>query len=173
MSKYVPTGKPMGRPEKPLDWHQFEELCELQCTQTEIASFFRIHANTLHDKVVENYGCSYSEAYKKLSENGKCSLRRNQFVLSKTNAGMAIWLGKQWLGQKDTILDAVFPEEVVRTFECLMKQLTTIQVAQQKEDLRKSIGDKLKATAQPDLKIITKSESTAPKSVFVTGADPA
>jgi hypothetical protein len=29
------------------------------------------------------------------------SLRRYQFDLAENNATMAIWLGKQWLGQKD------------------------------------------------------------------------
>ena len=31
------------------------------------------------------------------------SLRRKQWNLAKTNATMAIWLGKQYLGQKDNI----------------------------------------------------------------------
>ena len=33
------------------------------------------------------------------------SLRRYQFNLAKTNAGMAIWLGKQMLGQKEPSYD--------------------------------------------------------------------
>ena len=28
-------------------------------------------------------------------------MRRNQLKLSETNASMAIWLGKQWLGQRE------------------------------------------------------------------------
>ena len=41
------------------------------------------------------------QAYKRFSDGGKASLRRNQLHLSKTNAAMAIWLGKQKLDQKD------------------------------------------------------------------------
>jgi hypothetical protein len=33
----------------------------------------------------------------------KIRLRRNQFELSKKSAAMAIWLGKQYLDQKDSI----------------------------------------------------------------------
>lgn len=33
----------------------------------------------------------------------KIRLRRNQFKLSERSASMAIWLGKQYLGQKDSI----------------------------------------------------------------------
>lgn len=96
-----PSGKPAGRPEKPIDWSQFEQLCALQCTQLEIANVLHIHPNTLSDRVLSNYGDDYSTTYKRFSDIGKCSLRRYQFVQSKTNTSMAIWLGKNWLGQRD------------------------------------------------------------------------
>jgi len=95
------TGKPVGPPPKPIDWELFEQLCGIQCTQPEIASMLKVSDDTLRKKVLDNYGEKYSEIYKRFSESGKCSLRRNQFVLSKTNAAMAIWLGKQYLGQKE------------------------------------------------------------------------
>jgi hypothetical protein len=91
----------MAPQRKEIDWTAFENLCQLQCTQTEIASFLKMHIDTLRDRVVEKYEDEYSNVYKKLSETGKCSLRRNQFVLSKKNTAMAIWLGKIWLGQRD------------------------------------------------------------------------
>lgn len=96
-----PTGNPTGRPPKPIDWTQFEQLCALQCTQTEIGNMFQVDEDTIRSRVEQQYGASYSVVYKKFSEAGKSSLRRNQFVLSKKNASMAIWLGKVWLGQKD------------------------------------------------------------------------
>jgi hypothetical protein len=89
------------RPQNPIDWELFEKLCACLCTQSEIASMLNIHIDTLRDRAAEFYGDSYSNVYKKFSEDGKCSLRRNQFVLSQTNSSMAIWLGKIWLGQQD------------------------------------------------------------------------
>ena len=41
--------------------------------------------------------------YKKGQDNGKRSLRRIQFKLAEKNPTMAIWLGKQYLGQRDNI----------------------------------------------------------------------
>lgn len=41
---------------------------------------------------------------------GKISLRRAQFKLAKKSANMAIWLGKQWLGQQDKV--KVISEEI-------------------------------------------------------------
>jgi hypothetical protein len=42
-----------------------------------------------------------SETYKRFSDDGACSLRRFQYQLASKNAAMAIWLGKQRLGQKE------------------------------------------------------------------------
>ncbi len=96
------TKNPVGPPKKVIDWELFEQLCVVQCTQSEIASMLKIHTDTLRDRAREHYNESdYSEIYKKYSESGKCSLRRYQFALAKTNTSMSIWLGKQWLGQKD------------------------------------------------------------------------
>lgn len=86
---------------KPIDWKQFEQLCALQATQGEIASMLRIDRGTLSRSVEEQYGAPYSAIYTMFSDGGKCSVRRNQLVMSKRNAAMAIWLGKQWLDQKD------------------------------------------------------------------------
>jgi hypothetical protein len=91
-----------GPAPRPIDWELFEELCSLQCTQSEIASCLKIHVDTLRDRAVEHYEEDYATINKMYSEGGKCSLRRHQFIMSKTNVAMAIWLGKQWLGQKDT-----------------------------------------------------------------------
>ena len=122
-----PTGNPVGRPQKEINWDQFEQLCALQCTQTEIANMFHIHDETLSIRVRGNYGEDYSTVYKRFADSGKCSLRRNQFVLSKTNAAMAIWLGKQWLGQKDHIPEAQVNEEINKRFIEVMQQLGNIQ----------------------------------------------
>ena len=94
----------MARPRKEIDWKLFESLCEIQCTQEEIANIMRLNQDTVRDRARDKYGKEdYSEIYKTFSAGGKMSLRRYQFNLAKTNAAMAIWLGKQWLGQKDEI----------------------------------------------------------------------
>jgi hypothetical protein len=45
----------------------------------------------------------FSDVYKKFSADGKKSLRRYQFELAEKNPTMAIWLGKNLLGQKDEV----------------------------------------------------------------------
>ena len=97
----------MGRPRKEINESEFAKLCGLQCTLVEIADFFDCSEDTIQNWVKENYAddngnpMTFSAIYKRLSAGGKRSLRRYQFDLAKTNATMAIWLGKQWLNQTD------------------------------------------------------------------------
>lgn len=93
----------MGRPRKEIDRAEFEKLCGLQCTKEEICGWFDISDKTLDGWVKREYKTSFSEIYEKKRSTGKISLRRAQFRLAEKNATMAIWLGKQYLGQRDQI----------------------------------------------------------------------
>ena len=92
-----------GRPRKEIDKDMFEKLCAIQCTESEICSFFDTTDKTLTRWCNDTYGMSYSDIYKIKSAGGKTSLRRMQFKLAEKNPAMAIFLGKQYLGQKDKI----------------------------------------------------------------------
>lgn len=98
-----PTGNPVGRPKTEIDQATFEELCHIQCTESEIAGVFRCSIETLSTWCKETYGENFLDIYKMLSEGGKSSLRHKQWKLADTNATMAIWLGKQMLNQTDTV----------------------------------------------------------------------
>lgn len=118
----------IGPPVKEIDWPLFEQLCALQCTQEEMSGCLRISVDALVYKVEQNYSVSYSEIFRRFSSNGKCSLRRNQVILSKTNASMAIWLGKQWLGQKENT-DLNLTVESQKEFETVLKNFERQQEA--------------------------------------------
>lgn len=96
-----PTGNPNGRPKTKIDKDQFEKLCGLQCTQEEIAGFFNCSIDTITNWCKSTYGCTFSDTYKIYSQSGKISLRRMQLKLAEHSAAMAIFLGKQILGQRD------------------------------------------------------------------------
>lgn len=103
MAQYVrKTDNPkMGRPRINIPVEEFEKLCAMQCTQEEIAGWYNCTIETIENFCHRTYKTTFLEIYKKLSSKGKMSLRRSQFRLAETNASMAIWLGKQYLGQKD------------------------------------------------------------------------
>ena len=82
---------------------EFEKLCAIMCTQEEICGFFNISHDTLLRWCKKTYNCTFEESFKHFSSLGKISLRRNQFAQAKTSTAMAIFLGKQYLGQKDIV----------------------------------------------------------------------
>jgi hypothetical protein len=90
-----------GRPRAQIDQAQFEKLCGLQCTEAEILAWFGVTDKTLTRWCKETYKKSFSEIFKEKRETGKISLRRHQWRLAEKNASMAIFLGKNYLGQKD------------------------------------------------------------------------
>jgi len=88
----------MGRPLVEIDLETVEKLGQLQCTIKEISAFMNIPEGTLKTRP------DFSTAHKKGQEVGKMSLRRLQYKLAEKSAGMAIWLGKQYLDQRDSAL---------------------------------------------------------------------
>lgn len=102
---------PAGRPKKEIDYTTVEKLANIQCTQEEIASFLGISSRTLlRDE-------KFKELFSKGRENGKMSLRRIQWKHAEKSVPMAIWLGKQYLGQKENI--EVVNNEVTKLDELL------------------------------------------------------
>ena len=86
-----------------IDKKQFENLCGLQCTLLEICDFFDVEDDTLNSWCKKTYGTTFSEVFKQKRGKGQISLRRMQWKLAEKNTAMAIFLGKQYLGQKDKI----------------------------------------------------------------------
>jgi hypothetical protein len=93
----------MARPKKEIDQKQFETLCGLQCTLLEICDALDVTDKTLDSWCKRTYGEHFSEVFAKKRGKGKISLRRMQWRLAEKNASMAIWLGKQYLDQKDVV----------------------------------------------------------------------
>lgn len=91
----------MGRRKKEIDQEQFERLCAMQCTEEEICDWFEVTDKTLVGWCKRTYGKNFSEVFAQKRGRGKIALRRSQFRLAENNANMAIWLGKQYLGQSD------------------------------------------------------------------------
>lgn len=91
----------MARPRIDIDKTQFEKLCFLQCTLTEIAGFFCCSEDTIERWCKREYKVGFAEIYTQKRGVGRISIRRAQFRMAETNPTMAIWLGKQYLGQTD------------------------------------------------------------------------
>nr|DAZ52113.1 MAG TPA: putative terminase small subunit [Caudoviricetes sp.] len=102
----------MARPRKEIDQKQFENLCGLQCTLVEICGWFDVTDKTLDSWCKRTYHASFSEVFKQKRGAGKISLRRSQWQLATKSASMAIWLGKQYLGQRDVVEQTIAVDTV-------------------------------------------------------------
>ena len=99
-----------GRPQKEFDKKAFADLVGFGCSQEEICWFFRdengkpANVDTLSRWCKRTYDMNFQE-FKKQNELMplKIQLRKNQLELSKKSASMAIFLGKNYLGQRDSV----------------------------------------------------------------------
>lgn len=74
-------------------------LSKLQCSDREAAAHFGVSLKTWQELL--RIDTKAREAWEEGREHGKTSLRRKQFRLAETSAPMAIFLGKQYLGQNE------------------------------------------------------------------------
>ncbi len=91
-----------GRPRHELDYTLLDKLCAIQCTGEEVASVMGIDYDTLNRALKRDGNAGFAEYFKKKGAHGRTSLRRKQMESALSgNTSMMIWLGKQYLGQRD------------------------------------------------------------------------
>lgn len=129
-------------PPRPIDIDQVIYWMDIGGTAEEIAGSFRISVDTLDRRLVELIGMGFAEIKKNVCGNAKLRLRRNQFNLTETNATMGIWLGKQWLGQKDEEKSTDSPNHEfigqliseIRTLKGKLKDLQSLQNVEESQE---------------------------------------
>jgi len=123
-----------GRPKADIDKEQLEKLIYIGATDTEIGDFFNVHPTTISKR--------FSDLIAKTRAQRKTRLRQLQWQLAeKGNVGMIIWLGKQELGQVETIKhqgDKADPVQIM--LDKVGKQVETNP--ELKEKLDKELDDK-------------------------------
>lgn len=83
-------------------WKMIRQACQIQCTAEEIASMLECSVDTLERRIAELYECGFADYKKRHSGKGKMSLRRKQYETAMAgNVTMQIWLGKQYLDQRE------------------------------------------------------------------------
>lgn len=91
-----------GRPQIKINWEEFDKLCALQCTLAEISSWFQCSEDTIERACKRDQKMGFADYFRQKASKGLISLRRKQYELAMTGDKiMLIWLGKQYLGQKD------------------------------------------------------------------------
>lgn len=111
-----------GRPKKEIDFDMVDNLLGIMCTGEEVADILDVDYDTLNARIKEQFKVSFSDYIRKKQSKGKASLRRRQYLtaVEEGNPTMLIWLGKQYLGQKDK------PESVALDSEPLIEAIRQV-----------------------------------------------
>ena len=107
-----------------------ENLAGFMCTDEEIASVLGISTDVLTNKRNKD---TFTECKEKGQSRGKVSLRRMQFKLAEKNASMAIFLGKNLLGQTDGLSLAERDVEAVKQRASAIKEFAELSSPTKKE----------------------------------------
>lgn len=105
-----------------IDLSELEKLCQLQATDEEIAAWFNVSVRTIERRRLEP---SFAEAMHRGKARGRISVRRMQMkLLEQGNATIAVWLGKQLLGQVEraedrTAFETLAPKQLARAIMSL------------------------------------------------------
>lgn len=95
---------PPHRPEKPIDWNLVDQLLQYGSPATEVASHFDMHADTLCLRVEKKFGMTFTAFSAERRQKGLSKLRSKQMFKALNEDGdttMLIWLGKNYLNQRD------------------------------------------------------------------------
>ena len=83
-----------------IDLAALEKLSALHPTDSEVAAWFGVSTKTIERRKSEP---AFAEALERGRARGKLNLRRIQNKMAENNAAMAIFLGKNLLGQSDQV----------------------------------------------------------------------
>lgn len=127
-----------GRPYKKIDWDKADELLLCGCTGVEVAAYFGMHPDTFYCRVLKEKKVGFTEYSSEKKSNGEALIREAQFkkalgLSKKGDNTLLIWLGKQRLGQKESISENVFNEETEKKYQAIMDQLNQLQNEEDKE----------------------------------------
>ena len=96
------TKRKAGKPFTPIDYPQLIEMCGLMCTGEECASILGVSYDTLARPLKRDHGLTFPEFFRRHSVPALVRLRQAQFETATSGSvPMQIWLGKQWLGQRE------------------------------------------------------------------------
>lgn len=99
------NGKKGGRPKFELDesqWRMFDAMCAAGALEVDIAEAFGVDRKTINTCVKRDRGLGFSAYREQKKGRGRAALAAKQYEMAMNgNTAMAIFLGKNWLGQSD------------------------------------------------------------------------
>lgn len=108
----------MGAKKIEIDWQRVTRFLQAQCSGVGIAGILGIHENTLYERCKTDQDMEFMAFSAKKKAEGKELLKFKQFETAMNgNVSMQIWLGKQYLGQRDQVESTVhLPQLVIQPY---------------------------------------------------------
>src|SRR5271154_2907902 len=118
-----------GRPKVKMGLEEVENLSRLNCTMDELAAYFKVDVRTVQLRAQREP--KFREAIERGQAMGRLSVRRQQIrLMEQSNATMAIFLGKQLLGQRDRLEAEVTMKDGDMTLEQLLAARLEVPILQ-------------------------------------------
>lgn len=119
-----------GAPRKEFDWNLVESLAIMDASELFLAErllagegiqatkhTLAAKVKLIQRRILERFGCNYVQFREQKREALKIKLRQYQWKnAEKGNVAMQIWLGKQYLGQRDKF-EAIEEDKSKKTFK--------------------------------------------------------
>lgn len=152
---YYEGGKPSIYQD--LDGEQIKKMCSIGCTKAEIMSVLGVSEPTLNKYLAEEFEMGFTEFYKTFADGFKMSLRRMQYKSAMgeydeeigkytlaPSVPMQIWLGKQYLDQKDKHENVIEDKTNIPQFEWAdAEDITNQKQLEDGQSLEENEGDSL------------------------------
>jgi len=121
--------KPVGNPQKEIDWKIVDNLLIAGCTGVEIAERLGIHPDTLYQRCTMEKGSDWSAYLQSKRARGNSLLREKQYhqAVVKGNTTILMHLFRHRLGEWDKVPDQEAGEEQENQYNALMTLLSAIQ----------------------------------------------
>ena len=92
--------KPVGRPEKEIDWAKVDKALEYGATGVQIAAYFGMHPETFYERIKQKYGMIFTNYAGLITPKGELDLLAKQHEQAlKGNTQLLVMLGQERLGQ--------------------------------------------------------------------------
>lgn len=100
-----------GRPKRYINWREAEKMFEAHATAQEVAAFFNIGRQTLYDRCQSDNKISLEMFSYRARAKGNLAVRLKQYAKAKKgHFSSLIWLGKQWLDQRENPIGTREPD---------------------------------------------------------------
>jgi hypothetical protein len=121
--------KPTGCPPKVIDWALVDKKLIAGCNGVQVAACIGIHPDTLYIRCETDKGVTFSAYSQEKRSQGDSLIHGKQYekAIEEGNVTMLIWLGKQRLGQSETLEENKVDKESLSKFNALIDQISSLR----------------------------------------------